>query len=153
MNSYIGCRAEEDLHWDKFMKSVSKYRIQCVSHSKLKQRREERETHRRPMCASSFTATSHLNIRILFHTGVKPFSCQQCEYKCTTNGDLKKHTLTHSGEKPFTCMQCEFFCTTARDLKRHIAHPYTGRAVSLRYKNTRIQSIRCLIHLFDFPPL
>ena len=102
------------------------------------------------MCASSFTATSHLNIHILFHTGVKPFSCQQCEYKCTTNGDLKKHTLTHSGEKPFTCMQCQFFCTTASDLKRHIAHPYTGRAVSLRHQNTQIQSIRCLIPLLVF---
>ena len=27
------------------------------------------KTHRRPMCASSFTETSHLNIHILFHTG------------------------------------------------------------------------------------
>ena len=46
------------------------------------------KTHRRPMCASSFTATSHLNIHILFHTGIKPFSYQQCEYKQRGNETL-----------------------------------------------------------------
>ena len=37
--------------------------------------------HRCPMCNYSFNSAALLKIHILVHTGEKPFSCNQCEYK------------------------------------------------------------------------
>ena len=50
----------------------------------------------------------------------KPFRCTQCNYSCTSAGNLKKHTMNHSGEKPFSCTQCKYSCTKAHNLKTHM---------------------------------
>ena len=51
------------------------------------------------MCAFFSTNAGNLKQHILVHTGKKPFSCKQCEYKCTTNYNLKKHMFCHIQER------------------------------------------------------
>ena len=57
---------------------------------------------------------------MLMHSGEKPFSCNQCSYKCTVASNLKTHRFTHTGEKPFACKQCNYSCTTSGSLQSHM---------------------------------
>ena len=54
------------------------------------------------------------------HSGEISFNCRQCNYACTTAGNLKRHMLTHLRAKPFGCSQCNNTFTTAQNLKMHI---------------------------------
>ena len=57
---------------------------------------------------------------MLRHSGEKPFTCKQCDFSCTTAGDIKQHELTRSGEKKFECNQCVYKFSQAGELKRHM---------------------------------
>ena len=58
------------------------------------------------------------------------FLCGDCEYRCSTSGDLKKHiNRVHLKIKNFECGDCEFKFSTNGDLNQHI------KAVHLKIKN------------------
>ena len=52
---------------------------------------------------------------------VKWFKCDQCEYKCKSNGNLKKHKAHKHGidAKWFNCDQRNYKCKRNFDLKKH----------------------------------
>jgi PR domain zinc finger protein 5 len=51
------------------------------------------------------------------HLKIKPFGCPKCDYKCSSQQDLKKHLMTH--QKPnikradLTNSSCQFRCEYA----------------------------------------
>ena len=63
----------------------------------------------------SITDQTHKRI----HTGDKPISCSQFDYKCSTSNNLKQHERIHSGDKPFGCSQCDYKTSDKGTLKRH----------------------------------
>ena len=50
------------------------------------------------------------------HTKEKPYKCDQREFACIQNSDLKKHKMRHTKEKPYKCDQCEFSCTQSNNV-------------------------------------
>ncbi|XP_076188738.1 uncharacterized protein LOC143157713 [Aptenodytes patagonicus] len=51
---------------------------------------------------------------------VKIYTCEECGYCTTHNGNLKPHLRIHTGEKPFKCDQCAVAFRTSSHLKRHL---------------------------------
>jgi len=50
----------------------------------------------------------------------RPFKCNECDYCCNSNSDLKRHKKhKHSNEKPFKCDECDYCCKSNSNLKRH----------------------------------
>ena len=64
------------------------------------------------------TRPSVLTQKKIIH-GDKHFSCDQCNYSCTTIEYLKKHKMSHTGEKPFACDQCNRSFKLKPGLERH----------------------------------
>lgn len=51
----------------------------------------------------------------------KKFECDQCDYKCSTNGNLQKHIKSvHDKIKDYACDKCKFKSSTNVDLQKHI---------------------------------
>ena len=55
----------------------------------------------------------------MVHMKEKPFSCNQCSYKCIFRSKLFLHKLTHSGEKPFACNECFYVTIWKSNLCKH----------------------------------
>lgn len=36
-------------------------------------------------------------------SGIKPFGCDQCEFRAASNSILKKHAYVHNEDRPFLC--------------------------------------------------
>ena len=58
---------------------------------------------RKPLPMQAFSMSSSLQTHQLVHSGLKPFSCKQCNRTFTQAGALKIHTQIHTGEKPYSC--------------------------------------------------
>ena len=50
----------------------------------------------------------------------KSYSCNSCNSKFSTKGNLLVHQRSHTGERPFACEKCASSFSTKGNLKRHI---------------------------------
>ena len=58
---------------------------------------------------------------LCFHSGQKPFMCDQCNYSSANSSNLKVHKRTHTGEKSYTCNKCSFSSKDSTNLQKHVA--------------------------------
>ena len=70
-------------------------------------------------CSFSYSRDGNLKDHIQIHSGEKPFKCNQCNHSSTRASHLKEHKRTHTGEKPYKCDQCNHSCTQAGSLNVH----------------------------------
>ena len=54
------------------------------------------------------------------HGKEKSQKCNQCDFACHNQGNLKVHFRIHNGEKPYHCNQCDFACSKASNLNVHV---------------------------------
>jgi hypothetical protein len=59
------------------------------------------------------------------HTGLKPYKCAYCDFRCTQGGNLRCHERRHTGEKPFKCPLCPFAAVKSNSVRGHVraSHP------------------------------
>ncbi|XP_030254312.1 general transcription factor IIIA, b [Sparus aurata] len=74
-------------------------------------------------CKAKFSKSWKLEAHLCKHTGLKPFSCENCDKSFCTRYQLSRHELNHSGEKPHKCVAdgCSEAFVTSTSLKTHMA--------------------------------
>ena len=48
------------------------------------------------ICDKGFFKLEHLKKHMLLHTGLKPFACTICAYRCNQKSNLNKHMKIHA---------------------------------------------------------
>ncbi|KAG7663265.1 AZF1 [[Candida] subhashii] len=75
-------------------------------HEDSRKRNRKMKNQQCPYCFKYFTQSTHLEVHIRSHIGIKPFECSYCHKKFTQGGNLRTHLRLHTGEKPFVCDVC-----------------------------------------------
>ncbi len=68
--------------------------------------------------------------------GEKPFQCDVCDKRLTSNCNLIRHQLCHTGDKPFDCKECDQRFSQKCNLDRHrrLTHDIGDHECELCYK-------------------
>ena len=69
------------------------------------------------------------------HTGERPYSCDFCEKKFPTLGNLKAHNRVHTGERPYSCDKCGKRFTQQSNLTYHSRVHKNQKNVFSPFKN------------------
>nr|XP_040023629.1 general transcription factor IIIA, b [Gasterosteus aculeatus aculeatus] len=77
-------------------------------------------------CKAAFSKSWKLEAHLCKHTGLKPFSCENCDQSFCTRYQLTKHELHHSGEKTHKCPAdgCSRVFVTKGSMKNHVARAH-----------------------------
>ena len=90
---------------------------------------ESRSTNVKLVKNSIHTSKGNLNLYIrTVHEGMKPYSCEICDYRFTAPKQLSIHVATvHEGKKLFGCKICGKELTSNHYLKDHISSVHEGK--------------------------
>jgi len=85
----------------------------------------------------------------LTHSGDKPYSCNECDFKCAQSGGLKHHmTMNHSVEKRFSCDECDYKSNHKREFRKHELEHVNGKGHECSICNYRCKLLGDLkVHL------
>ncbi|KAF7213886.1 general transcription factor IIIA, b [Nothobranchius furzeri] len=74
-------------------------------------------------CKAAFRKPWKLEAHLCKHTGLRPFSCENCDKSFCTHYQLTRHERKHSGEKPHKCPNdgCSETFVTSASMKNHMA--------------------------------
>lgn len=70
-------------------------------------------------CSKKFTQSTHLEVHVRSHIGLKPYECSFCGKRFTQGGNLRTHSRLHTGEKPFGCDVCSKRFSRKGNLQAH----------------------------------
>ncbi|KAF5286069.1 hypothetical protein FQR65_LT12955 [Abscondita terminalis] len=70
-------------------------------------------------CDFKTTTNNILQKHITIHSKEKRLKCSLCDYRSNFSFNLKAHLSKHLNEKPFTCDKCNFRTTTKYNLQTH----------------------------------
>ncbi|ODV85940.1 hypothetical protein CANARDRAFT_28005 [[Candida] arabinofermentans NRRL YB-2248] len=76
--------------------------------------------HQCQYCFKKFTQSTHLEVHIRSHIGLKPYECSFCSKRFTQGGNLRTHLRLHTGEKPFNCDICKKSFSRKGNLQAHM---------------------------------
>lgn len=83
-------------------------------------------------CQKRFTQSTHLEVHVRSHIGLKPFECRYCHKRFTQGGNLRTHERLHTGEKPFKCELCGRNFSRKGNLVAHMLTHNNARPFSCR---------------------
>lgn len=58
------------------------------------------------LCEKRLSTEPHLKRHMFIHSGKKPFNCEECKMCFSDTYRLKMHMLKHTQERPFKCHTC-----------------------------------------------
>lgn len=85
-----------------------------------RKRKRKGKTQECPYCFKQFHQTTHLDVHVRSHIGLKPFECTFCGKRFTQGGNLRTHMRLHTGEKPFVCDICNRNFSRKGNLAAHM---------------------------------
>lgn len=85
-----------------------------------KKKKRKGKSQQCPYCLKLFNQSTHLDVHVRSHIGLKPFQCTFCLKRFTQGGNLRTHMRLHTGEKPFTCDICNRSFSRKGNLAAHM---------------------------------
>ncbi|KII74449.1 Early growth response protein 1 [Thelohanellus kitauei] len=71
-------------------------------------------------CGVSIKRKDDLKRHMRKHTGIKPFTCIDCEKKFSRKDHFHSHRRTHTNERPFKCEKCPSTFKRSDERNRHM---------------------------------
>ena len=71
------------------------------------------------ICQKKFCTKGNLKIHVQRHEAVKPYVCSECPKRFYTAGELRQHHPVHSEYQQFCCCLCDRLYKRKKDVKIH----------------------------------
>lgn len=65
-----------------------------MTHVQIHVSMEDRK-HQCPTCNKRFLRKAHLNVHMRIHEGIRPYTCDICNFSFTQIGDMRRHRARH----------------------------------------------------------
>ncbi|VEU20345.1 DEKNAAC101111 [Brettanomyces naardenensis] len=91
--------------------------------------------HQCQYCLKKFTQSTHLEVHIRSHIGLRPYQCSYCGKRFTQGGNLRTHLRLHTGEKPFRCETCGKMFSRKGNLQAHQLTHQNVRPFQCKFDN------------------
>ena len=74
--------------------SYCSFKQNLMTHVQIHVSMEERK-HQCSTCHKKFLRKAHLNVHMRIHEGIRPYTCDICNFSFTQIGDMRRHRARH----------------------------------------------------------